>query len=102
LRALECQFLPAAKWADLPKNELVGVVTHLEPSSPKYSHPLYQRLQVRRFLRILPLVLEQRWKKVLLHPLGRVAQVNVKPSSRGAFLVAPEGDLQKLLLTVAA
>jgi hypothetical protein len=38
---------------------------------------------------------------MLVGPLGSVAQVDVKPSSGGAFPIAPEGDLQVLPPIVA-
>jgi hypothetical protein len=39
---------------------------------------------------------------VLVRSLGHVAQVDIEPSLGGAFLVAPEGNLQVLLPTAAA
>jgi hypothetical protein len=98
--AFESKLLPAAERADSPKNLLFDVVARLEPGLAEFSHLLYQHLQSRRFFMILLLINDQWWKKVLVRPLGHLAQVDVEPSSGGAFPVAREGGLQVLLLMV--
>jgi hypothetical protein len=92
-QTLECQPLPVVDRADLLENELFNAVACLEPSPAEFSHSLYQLLQVECFFRILTLILDQWWKKMLVRPIRRVAQVDVEPPSRGAFPAAPEGNL---------
>jgi hypothetical protein len=42
---------------------------------------------------LLPLILDQRRKKMHVWPLGSVTQVDVKPPLGGGFPSAPEGNL---------
>jgi hypothetical protein len=79
LQGLESQLLLAAKWVDSPKNKFFGAVARLEPGLKEFSHPHYQRPQSRPLFRILPLISNYRWKKVLVRPLRRVAQIDMKP-----------------------
>jgi hypothetical protein len=102
LQGLESQLLLAAKWVDSPKNKFFGAVARLEPGLKEFSHPHYQRPQSRPLFRILPLISNYRWKKVLVRPLRRVAQIDMKPPPGWALPVVPEGDLQVLLPAVAA
>jgi hypothetical protein len=91
-----------AEREDPTKNKLSIAVASLKPNPMELSHPLYQRLQVRHLFRILPLIDDQQQKKMLVRPLGHVTQIDVEPSSGGAFPIAPEGDLHVLLPVVAA
>jgi hypothetical protein len=96
-QAFESKLFPVAERVDSPKNKLFVVVARLNSSSAEFS-----RLQSGHFFRILPLISNQRWKKVLVWPLGRAAQVDMEPSSGRAFPASPKGDLQALLPMVAA
>jgi hypothetical protein len=101
-RALKCQLLPVAEWVDSPKDELFSIVSCLKPAPTKINHPFYQRLQARHHLKIVSLILDQWWKKMLVRPLGHIVQVDMKPPSGGTFQVAPKRNVQVFLPMVAA
>jgi hypothetical protein len=101
-QTLKSKLHPTAEQEDPTKNKLFVAVASLEPNPMELSHPLYQHLQVRHLFRILPLIDVQQQKKMLVRPLGHVTQIDVEPSSGGAFPTAPEGALHVLLLVVAA
>jgi hypothetical protein len=100
--ALKGQLFPLAERADSPKNKFFGAVIHLNLGLVELSYSRYQHLQATCLLWNLPLILDQRWRKMFVRPLGCITQVNVKPPSGGAFAAAPEGGLQIFLLVIAA
>jgi hypothetical protein len=71
-------------------------------SVTKFNHPLDQCSQKHCYFRFSPLVINEQWKKMHVHPLGENVHINKKPFSGGTFPVALEGGFQVLLPTVVA
>jgi hypothetical protein len=99
--AFEGQFLPTAKGVNPSKGKLFDIVTCLKSGLVEFSHPLDQCLQARCHLRFVPLILNLRWKEMLVRPLGFGIYANMEPLSGGTFLAAPECSVQVFLLAVA-
>jgi hypothetical protein len=99
-RALDGQLLLVAEWVDSPKDELFGVVTRLKLSPMEFGNQLHQRLQTTWFFQSLPFICDQWRKAVLVRPLGRIIEIDVKPSG-GAFPATLEGYIQVLHPAVA-
>jgi hypothetical protein len=94
LRAFECQFLPMTEWANPSKSKLFDVVTCPKTTLAELSHLLDQRLQARCQFRFLLLIINQRWKEMLVRPLGFDVYVNKEPFLGRAFLSALECGIQ--------
>jgi hypothetical protein len=70
-RALKRQLVPTAKRMNPPKSKLFNAVACLEIGVMELSHPLGQRSQARCYFRFSLLIINKRWKQLLIRPLGR-------------------------------
>jgi hypothetical protein len=91
--ALECQLFPTAKRADPLESKLFVTVTRLESGLVEFNYSLDQCLQVRHQFRLLPLIINMRWKKVSVRPLGFSMSIDEEPLLGVAFLTALECGL---------
>jgi hypothetical protein len=94
LWALEGQFLLVVERVDPPKGKTISAVTCLKSGLVEFGHPLDQCFQARCQHRFFPLILNLRWKKMLVQPLGFGVHVNMKPFLGGTFPAATEFGVQ--------
>jgi hypothetical protein len=75
-RAFESQFLLMAKGANPPEGKFLGAVTCLETSVMEFSYLLDQSGQAWCHLWLSPLIIDEWWEQMPVHPLRLDVHIN--------------------------
>jgi hypothetical protein len=100
-RAFECQLLSTVKGANSPKMDLFDAVACLEPGRAEFGHVLDQSGQAVVHRRLVPFILDDRWKQEHVSPRCGFVHIHQDPAFLGSFPATLEGS-QDIFVTVVA
>jgi hypothetical protein len=100
-RPFECQFLPTVKGANSPKMKLFDAMACLEPNLVEFGHAIDQSGQAVIHRRLIPFILNDRWKQELVTPRCGFVHIHQDPPFLGSFPTTFEGS-QDIFVTAVA